>query len=431
VSCPKPVELSRALIAGIDDRLRAHLDICTRCSEQLDAHATVAAETRQLPIVEPTHDHAFNVRASLMVAARTSAPVGRSRFIWGFATAGAFAAAAVLAFVFVRGPQSSTETTASYRGTLLPHEGAALLRVASAPDEIVRLTHGTLSVEVAKLERGERFRVVTGDAEVEVRGTAFDVTVDRDHLRSVRVLHGRVEIRAYGSTPQILEAGERWDTQLAAAPIGEPSAEAIVATTDDVVAQPTAPATRVMPPAADKRVTPSAPKRVTTKNASSARTIEAAKPAAEPEPAAQAVTTKQTIVQAPARAKRPIELLFEEGWATLAAGDAIAAAAIFERAAQSAPQDPLAEDAWFWRASALARAKSAAAPGALDSFLSRYARSPRVGEASAMLGWLIMDRDLDRAEKLFHAAENDRVVAVRASASKGLAAIAQRRRKAD
>jgi TolA-binding protein len=135
----------------------------------------------------------------------------------------------------------------------------------------------------------------------------------------------------------------------------------------------------------------------------------------------------KSAAAAPTRAKRPIEVLFERGWAELAAGDTRAAAGAFEQAIQAAPDDPLAEDAWFWRASALARAKDAAAARALDAFLARYPRSPRAGEASAMLGWLVIDRDLDRAEALFRAAAKDRVPAVRTSGDKGLAAVAQRR----
>jgi hypothetical protein len=46
-----------------------------------------------------------------------------------------------------------------------------------------------------------------------------------------------------------------------------------------------------------------------------------------------------------------------------------------------------------------------------------------------MLGWIMIDRDLDRAEKLFRAAESDRVASVRASATKGLAAVSARRAK--
>ncbi len=44
-----------------------------------------------------------------------------------------------------------------------------------------------------------------------------------------------------------------------------------------------------------------------------------------------------------------------------------------------------------------------------------------------MLGWLVIDRDLDRAERLFRNAETDRVGSVRASATRGLAAVAARR----
>ncbi len=404
MSCPNPVELSRALVVGIDDRLRAHLETCTRCSQDLDAHASVAADTRQLDTIEPSPDRAWNVRASLMAAARAPAPVPRSRFVWGFAAASALAAAAVLAFVLLKPePSRRGEVAQAYRGTLLPHEGAALLRVASAPDEIVRLTNGTVSVKVATLEPGERFRVVTGDAEVDVRGTA-DVSVDRDHLRAVRVVYGRVEVRAYGVAPKLLQAGERWDVELASEGEAERAPVPAPVLDDIAIAEPS--------PAP---IGPHSTRRASTRTKKHER--------------AEQISAQQAPPPAsPARPKRPIELLFEEGWSTLQAGNAAAAAGIFERAAESAPSDPLAEDAWFWRASSLSRAKSSSAASALDAFLAKYPRSPRVGEASAMLGWLIIDRDLDRAEKLFRAAEHDRVAAVRASAAKGLTAVAQHRK---
>jgi len=128
--------------------------------------------------------------------------------------------------------------------------------------------------------------------------------------------------------------------------------------------------------------------------------------------------------------KRPIERFFEEGWAALAANDPARAAEAFARAARSAPDDPLAEDAWFWRGSALARAgRSNLAIPALASFIDDYPRSPRAGEASAMLGWLLLDADdVDGAEARFRAAARDRVDAVRTSAAKGLEAVKQRRR---
>jgi len=125
--------------------------------------------------------------------------------------------------------------------------------------------------------------------------------------------------------------------------------------------------------------------------------------------------------------KRAIEVAFDRGWERLRAGDARTAATEFERAALAAPRDPLAEDAWFWHAASLVRAKSTGAVAALDRFLASYPSSPRHGEASAMLGWLVID-NLDRAEALFRVAASDRAAPVRASAEKGLAAIAKRRK---
>lgn len=393
---PHPIELSRALVEGVDARLRAHLDICDQCNEELAAHASVADDVRVLPVVDPDEDRARHLRASLFSAARAPAPLPRPRVVWGFLFAGGLAAAAVAAFFVLRTPSEPAHVA---RAAIQRHDGAELVHI-DKPDEIVRLSSGTVTVQVAQLDAHERFRVVTGDAEIESRGAAFDVRVAHDRLQSVRVYDGRVEIRADGSAPRVVAAGERWEIELAQqeppkAPVVEPV----------VVAEPPleAPEVVVEPVAVDKP-TPRAPEKIQTQE-------------------------KPSIAQPQARAKRPIEVLFDEGFATLTAGDPATAAQIFERAARSAPSDPLAEDATFWRASALVRAKSSAAVSALESFLSRYASSPRTGEASAMLGWLILDRDLDRAEKLFHAAEADRVASVRASATKGLAAVAARRAK--
>ncbi len=398
---PSPVDLSRALVEGVDDRLRAHLDICDRCNEELAAHASVAEDVRVLPVVDPDEDRARQLRASLFAAARAPAPLPRPRFVWGLAFAGGLAAAAVAAFVLLRTPQEPAHVA---RGSIQPHDGAEVVHI-DKPDEIVRVSSGTVTVQVAQLDTHERFRVVTGDAEIESRGAAFDVRVTHDRLQSVRVYDGRVEIRADGAPVRVVSAGERWEIELA---VQEPPK-----TPDVVVEAVAAPVVEEAPvieaPVVEDHV------------------VEIDKPTRHA-PSKIQKSEKPSIAQ-PTRAKRPIEVLFDEGFATLTSGDPSSAAVIFERAARSAPSDPLAEDASFWRASALVRAKSGTAVSALESFLSRYASSPRVGEASAMLGWLILDRDLDRAEKLFHAAEGDRVASVRASAIKGLAAVTARRAK--
>jgi TolA-binding protein len=483
VKHPSPIDLSRALVEGVDVRLRAHLDICDDCNEALATHASIADDVRQLPVVDPDEDRSRLLRASLFAAARTPAPSPRRGFFLGFALAGGLAAAAVTAFLLVR----SSEPAHVARGTIQPHDGAEVVHI-DKPDEIVRLSSGTVTVKVAQLDTHERFRVVIGDAEIESRGAAFDVRAKRDRLESVRVYDGRVEIRAEGAPPRTLVAGERWEIELAQNTPTEkdPAAVAVanlanadsaaedLAIADPSTATPSIAAPSVADPSAAGRsvAEPSTAKpsiaataKPSVSDSSTAKPSAAKPSAAKPsvaspstaksataqpslEPSsAVSTTTKSTPgksvpnpapskIQATdkpsmprARAKRPIEVLFDEGFATLTSGDPAMAAQIFERAARSAPSDPLAEDASFWRASSLVRAKSSAAAGALESFLARYKNSPRVGEASAMLGWLVLDRDLDRAEKLFRTAETDKVASVRASATKGLAAVTARRAK--
>jgi hypothetical protein len=63
----------------------------------------------------------------------------------------------------------------------------------------------------------------------------------------------------------------------------------------------------------------------------------------------------------------------------------------------------------------------------MASFLTRYPSSPRAGEISAMLGWLLVRVDDDEgARRRFSAAIHDHVEAVRTSARAGLAALDRR-----
>jgi TolA-binding protein len=459
--CPGPIELSRAALAnGIDDQLQAHLDSCARCTAALASHANVADEARLLPIVAPSPDHARLVRAALMTAARAPAVAAAPRRLrlFGVGAATALAAAAIL-FVVIRRPASSTQV--AYRGAIHAHDGAQFARVGGVPDEIVRLTRGTITVEVSPLHAGERFRVITADSEVEVRGTAFDVTAEDDKLAAVRVLHGKVEVRASGAAPKLLAAGERWEMKLATTELDDEKLVAAAASkvepnTGDSASQHAdaradatgsarahiardasrGDASRDMPgdtaraaARADVTRDASRTKPGDTARADTARTDKPGRTVAPDKPAIATDASKSPLASTQGAPKRPIEILFEQGWAALAAGNPRDAATSFERAATSAPNDPLAEDAWFWRASALARAKSSAATGALEQFLARYPRSNRAGEASAVLGWIVIATDLDRAENLFTMAATDRVPAVRASAEKGLAAVAKQRGK--
>lgn len=79
------------------------------------------------------------------------------------------------------------------------------------------LSRGSVHLEVKKLSGQERFLVNTPDAEVEVRGTVFDVSwlPARDPCGGqtrVRVSEGIVEVRQAGAASRIA-AGEHWPTE--------------------------------------------------------------------------------------------------------------------------------------------------------------------------------------------------------------------------
>jgi FecR-like protein len=254
---------------------------------------------------------------------------------------------------------------------------------------VVRLKAGRVHLEVHKLATGERFRVVAGDGEVEVRGTAFDVEASEDHLESVHVDHGWVEVRPSGLDPVLLGAGEQWH----AAP-AQPA----------LVPEPSPPPALVLAPsrpAAIPRTVPPPPQLVAEDVSD--------EPVSEPD-------------QAPPPS--PQEAAFARGWDALRGGQPAQAVEAFHEAWGGAPDGPIAEDAQFWEAVALARAhRTPEAISSMQLFLGSHPRSVRTGELSVMLGWLLLDSGAtEEARSRFDAARTDPNPAVRDGARKGLAA---------
>jgi hypothetical protein len=197
-TCPSAVELSRAYSVGASENIAAHLRQCPHCAEQWAAIERVVELGRSLPDQAPSPERVKTVRNAILRNAATDKRAKRplTRLMWA---ASAFAAsiclilAAKLIVEIHKRSDQPTPGTAVLRATVHPHAGAEYLRVGQQPDEIVRLTRGTITVEVAPLLSGERFRVVTGDAEVEVRGTVFDATARDDSLVAVAVISGKVK----------------------------------------------------------------------------------------------------------------------------------------------------------------------------------------------------------------------------------------------
>jgi hypothetical protein len=169
---------------------------------------------RELPAEIPDPAHREEVRTALLARQPLQRP---QRRYWLALSIVAVAASAAVYFAPARDqlhavafPVMPTVPEKVARGHVHPHEGAAFELASTVPDEIVRLHDGTIDVEVDPLQQHERFRVVVGASEIEVRGTAFTVTAEHERLIDVHVAHGRVEVRPVGRANVVLGAGAMW-----------------------------------------------------------------------------------------------------------------------------------------------------------------------------------------------------------------------------
>lgn len=450
MTCPSSLVLSQAFPGRASVELQAHLQACSACAAQWSALAQTRTVVQELPYVNPDKGRRDGVRTRLLAAAARQ-PVG-SPSLARWRTWGGIAAAALCVLLGARLISDRTThdpKSASHRRAVVQSPIAGIfVHERAGGDEWVRLVDGTLHIEVQPLQAGERFRVVCGDSEVEVRGTAFDTVVERDHLRSVSVLHGLVEVRPYGRPAVILGAGQHWQSEEASS---RPSADPSAAQSPRVEAAPRAPepvqAPAISPdskpaaaasksPPASVSSDPSSTKRSATvaiRRAAAAASSAAhnAAPAAL-HPGAGSVAAQAPPASSAKPAISAAELAFMDGWAALRQGRHQAAAESFARAAQQSagtPGAPLLEDARFWHAVAVARSgQRPAAIAALREFLRQHPAAPRSGEAHAILGWqLLRDAQLDAAQRCFEAAEKDAHAAIRETARSGLAAVAARR----
>jgi len=219
VTCPTPEALSRAFSEGAD--LSAHLAGCDACRAAWSDYTRLRDAARQLPW---SAGDAVTGEARLIEAALVERKAGRrARTLQTRAAIGLAIAASVAAFFLTSRSEPATSATerapvataATKRATVRDAQAARFAHVTrTAPgvahDEVITLDEGTIALDVAKLEVGERFRVVTADAEVEVRGTSFEVVVDHDHLARVAVISGRVVVRPRGADEVVLGPGESW-----------------------------------------------------------------------------------------------------------------------------------------------------------------------------------------------------------------------------
>jgi ferric-dicitrate binding protein FerR (iron transport regulator) len=268
---------------------------------------------RSLPYREMSPDRIRAVRAQVLMAARSARQPAKHRRAYAVAAAVLMIALGLASVLFVRKP-AEEELIAN----VVSMSGQRPRRVFTIEEgvrrEIVTLASGRMAIEVKKLSAGERFVVVTDDAEVEVRGTRFQVEAKDGILEEVTVEEGVVEVRPRNRPIAFLAAGQRWQRE---APIEEVKADA-TATEEEIAKEEIAP-----PPPPEKKIAKKKEKPIPKRAEPSAR---------EPTDAERA---------------------FQEGWRAYREGRSKEAAALFDRVLDLAPGTPLAEDAAYWKERAL------------------------------------------------------------------------------
>jgi TolA-binding protein len=265
---------------------------------------------------------------------------------------------------------------------------ARFRRLSEPPDEIVRLESGRVAFEVAHLTSEQRFRIVTRDGEVEVRGTRFEVEADAGALWAVAVMEGKVEVRV-GDAVMRLQAGDEWQRQQPSPAAGKPATGAHA---PSVLAELVA---GYEPPRAHG---PSG--------------------GSHPHVAGSAVHPENAKPASPAGNEESFDL----AWSQLRRGEWDAAIRSFAAVAAQAHGQALEEDALYWQAVATARAgRPEEASLLFEGFLQRFQAGARTGTATLALAWLRFDTgETDEARALFERAAKDSSAKVREGAYEGL-----------
>jgi hypothetical protein len=214
--CPiHPDAAARPVLAG--DDLSPSVEACSRCARSWQEIKALRALGRSLPWSPPDAPRAARMRAAIVasMSPKAAPPKIHRRLVplaVGALAALSLAGVALNARHTRRSPSVEASRDPAPLGAVRAVGIAHFERSSPAPDETVRLLEGRIHVTVAHLGPSERFRVLTADAVVEVRGTEFELEASADRLQAVAVERGRVEVRVATRAPELLVAGARWTT---------------------------------------------------------------------------------------------------------------------------------------------------------------------------------------------------------------------------
>lgn len=405
LGCPPGWKLTRAVSEGIGDpEVTQHLRDCARCAMEVEGLRKLSAVAPGFPKPGEMSDESRRAISARLLGVAPG-PARRAKSRAALILVGAVGAAAVVVLLVGRTPRHAAVTTGAKdpavamtrsRASIRAIGAARFARIQEPPDDVVQLEEGTIVLEVSPIPHGERFRVRTTDAEVEVRGTRFQVSAAGGGLLAVSVAQGRVEVRSPGGGHVVLEPGDEW---VRGAPInaGPPIGPSAVVGVHAPFGTPDISAPTGVQASSPPSIGPIA------EDSIQRRRPPPVEPSAkQPAPAAQAS--------------------FDRAWSLLRRDEPKRAAALFAEVERFGQGSGIAEDALYWRAVAIARAGDAPeAKRLFGEFLARFPRSSRGGEAATALGWLLLaDGDSGAARRAFEQATGDLSPTVRASASDGL-----------
>ena len=407
--CPSEKRLFRRMENSPDATVLSHMQSCAACRKAWQDNERLSSLAKALPASSPEPHRMAEIRRNLLTEEREDAPslIEKRRHRRYAAVAAAMLAIGVGAALIGHPPFSSDmESRDIFRGRVHPHDNARFMIVQPQPDEIVRLTRGTITVRVSPLKTNEHFRVIVGDSQVIVKGTVFDVTAVDDRLERVRVISGTVIVRFGERGEEILTAGREWRRPRS------PSATGTVSTSSlspkETTAQPPFPSPRPEHGAkTDRRA-----KR-------HALLLEKRKRRGLPGNDKHRVSKEETVP------KETAEAAFRRGWNQLRRDAFEAAATDFETALSLPGSAAVAEDAAYWLGVAYSRGNvhEKAVP-ALDRFVTQYPHSPRISEAVLIMGWSYVETgDVEKAKHCFEQARHASSPKIRKSAEQGLFAI--------
>jgi TolA-binding protein len=408
--CPSKTEFAKAVSGTKSDVIARHLAICPQCAKEWSAHRAIQEVARHLPrqAVSPSKTEADRVTLQNRISGKHPQTTIIRRYVrW-------MAAASVLTLLiaaffwglsqkrnFDEMPVSRVEAQSEVtrRASVNPFGAAEYRSISTQPDEMIRVFDGTISITVDKLSAGERFRVITGDAEIEVVGTVFEVSASRDKLVSVRVLSGMVEVRPQDRPGAVLEQGERW-----LASDANP-----ISTLERDRSEETANRPAETNPASQ------------TKRKRTPATIDIFKTIQETAPSSGTTESPDSL---------DAETRFNQGWRHYRQGNFAAAAESFEAVLIANKDNPLLEDAAYWCAVAHARTGNQhRSEATMQRYLSGYPNGERAKDIATRLGWIRLKKgNLDSAETLFRDGRTALDPKVRRSAERGIERIEHTRR---